>query len=345
MNDKIDLQIPETAIAKFPIPGRTSSKLMCLFKNNNLILDRQFFHITSMLKPGDLLILNDSKVMAARLYGHKASGGKLEVLVERVISHDLIRCFIRSSKAPKVGAQIIVAEQVATVLDFDSALAIYTLKFENANVYDLMATAGEIPLPPYLKREVIASDYETYQTVYAQEFGSVAAPTAGLHFSTELLAELQTRGVQLGYLTLHVGAGTFAPIRENDLDKHVMHYEHLTVSQDLVDLILKTKQAGSKVICVGTTSVRALETAALTGKLAPFEGETNLFIRPGFKFNVADALITNFHLPETTLVQLVAAFVGVEQLIKAYRHALAHNYRFYSYGDAMFIDLGEKLAI
>jgi S-adenosylmethionine:tRNA ribosyltransferase-isomerase len=298
-----------------------------------------------MLKAGDLLILNDSRVMPARLYGHKESGGKLEVFVERIISNDLIRCFIRSSKSPKVGSKIKVASKNAEIVAFDLALAMYTVKFYDANVYELMQTAGEIPLPPYLKRDVMPCDYETYQTVYAKELGSVAAPTAGLHFTIELLQELIARGVQIGYITLHVGAGTFAPIREDDLDKHIMHYEHVTVKQDLVELIVNTKKAGNKVICVGTTSVRAIETAALNGTIVPFNGETNLFIRPGFKFKIVDAIITNFHLPGSTLLQLVAAFIGVEKLLHVYHHAIEHNYRFYSYGDAMFIDQGELSAV
>jgi len=338
MNNKINIEVPESVIAKFPIPGRTGSKLLCLSKSNDLIMDRQFFEVRNLLQKGDLLILNDSKVMSARLYGQKASGGKLEILIEKVIDQHLVHCFIRSSKAPKIGSKITIATTLAEVVDFNPALAIYTLKFNDVNVYALMEQAGEIPLPPYLKRQSLPSDSETYQTVYAKDLGSVAAPTAGLHFSKELLQELKEQGVKIGYLTLHVGAGTFAPIRDNDLDKHIMHYEHVSIKNDLVELILETKKAGRKVVCVGTTSVRGVETAALSGALKPFSGKTNLFIRPGFEFKVVDAMITNFHLPGSTLLQLVGAFIGVEKLIRVYQYALDHSYRFYSYGDAMFID-------
>jgi S-adenosylmethionine:tRNA ribosyltransferase-isomerase len=343
MHNKIDLTIPESAIAKFPVANRSQSKLLCISKSSDFIADKQFCDLLTILNAGYLLVLNDSKVMPARIYGHKASGGKLEILVERIITDTEIICFIRASKSPKIGAIIYVANTPASVIDFNHQRALYTLRL-SVSVYTLMDANGQIPLPPYFKREALASDYETYQTVYARDLGSVAAPTAGLHFTQELLNNLQTKGINLGYLTLHVGAGTFAPVRDADLDNHLMHYEKITVTQELVDLVLATKAAGNKVICVGTTSVRSLETAALNGTLQPFAGETNLFIRPGFKFKVVDALITNFHLPDSTLIQLVGAFIGMPKLLHTYQYALANNYRFYSYGDAMFID-GELSAI
>jgi S-adenosylmethionine:tRNA ribosyltransferase-isomerase len=281
--------------------------------------------------------MNDTRVIPARLFGQKQSGGKLEVLIERVLNDHEVLAQIRASKSPRPGSILNFDNEVtAKVIGRNDAF--FHLHFlQEQSVLDILDKIGHIPLPPYIQRSDKSEDMERYQTVYAQHPGAVAAPTAGLHFDTELLARLEQKGIKTGYVTLHVGAGTFQPVRVEDIAEHKMHKEWVSVTPTLISLVEETKRAGGRVIAIGTTTVRCLETAALAGKLKPYEGETEIFITPGFEFKVVDALLTNFHLPESTLLMLVSAFAGYELIMDAYRYAVKHKYRFFSYGDAMLI--------
>ena len=333
--------LPPELIAQYPPAVRSASRLLVL--DGPAARDAQFVDLPSLLEPGDCLVFNDTRVIPARLHGHKASGGRIEMLVERVLDARRALAHIRASKAPKPGG----------VLEFGPALACRVVDKRDDGLHeveslgelalvDLLEKAGHLPLPPYITREDEALDAERYQTVYARSPGAVAAPTAGLHFDAALLDRLQARGVHLGYLTLHVGAGTFQPVRTDDIAAHRMHSEYLDVPAELCALIAQVKAAGKRVVAVGTTSVRALETAAASGTLAPYQGDTRLFITPGFRFNVIDALVTNFHLPGSTLLMLVAALAGHARTLAAYRHAVEARYRFFSYGDAMFVTPGQS---
>lgn len=339
LTEEFNFTLPDTLIARHPAPNRTDSRLLHLNQESGQLSDYKFTDLMQLIHPGDLLVVNDSKVLAARLYGRKETGGKVEVLIERIVNDNSAWVQIRASKSPKPGCWLVLGQDVrAQVREYNAARGMYLLSFhDEAHLMDILAAHGEMPLPPYLNRAVEITDKERYQTVYADSLGSVAAPTAGLHFSEELLAKLQNNGVEIGRLTLHVGAGTFQPLRVKDITQHKMHFEQIQVSAELCAQIEATKQRGGRVICVGTTSVRALETAALSGSLQPTAGETDIFITPGFKFQVVDALVTNFHLPESTLLMLVCAFAGKEPVLAAYQHAITNNYRFYSYGDAMFV--------
>ncbi|ODB88032.1 tRNA preQ1(34) S-adenosylmethionine ribosyltransferase-isomerase QueA [Candidatus Thiodiazotropha endoloripes] len=336
-----DYFLPDELIAQYPPEERGSSRLLVLPPNQSSPEDRQFSELPGLLSAGDLLIFNDTRVMKARLHGKKETGGRVEVLIERVTEPRRALAQVRASKSPKINSKILLDDD-ARVEVIGREGEFFQLRALDRDFHALMDQQGHMPLPPYITRQDEGVDESRYQTVYAEKRGAVAAPTAGLHFSNEMLAELAEKGVNQATVTLHVGAGTFQPVRVDDLDQHVMHREYAEVDRAVCDLISKTKQQDGRVIAVGTTSVRSLESAAQTGVLQPFHGDTRLFIRPGFQFNVVDAMITNFHLPQSTLMMLVSAFSGYERLMGAYRHAVEQRYRFFSYGDAMFLTPGES---
>ncbi len=333
--DDFDYSLPPELIAQAPLPVRSSSRLLRL--EGGLTEDRRFGDLTELLAPGDLLVINDTRVLHARLFGIKDSGGRIEVLVERLLGGQELLAQVRASKPPRAGSRLhlegaVAAEVVARAGEF------YRLRIDGAeDVAELLERHGRLPLPPYIERAAGDADEARYQTVYSRERGSVAAPTAGLHFDQAMIEALKTRGCALATVTLHVGAGTFQPVRVRDLAEHHMHSERYRLPQETVDAIEDTRRRGGRVVAVGTTTLRTLESAALQGELRAGEAETELFILPGFRFRVADALITNFHLPKSTLLMLVSAFGGLENLRRAYAHAIAQGYRFYSYGDAMFL--------
>ncbi|MGO4703324.1 tRNA preQ1(34) S-adenosylmethionine ribosyltransferase-isomerase QueA [Dyella sp. 2RAB6] len=332
-----DFQLPPELIAQAPLPERSASRLLLLDTQAQSLQDRMFRELPGLLRAGDLLILNDTRVLPARLYGRKESGGAVEILLERVTgAHEAI-AQLGVSKKPKEGGRIELADgSHAVVLGRDGQF--FRLRFESPEPLErLLRRLGEMPLPPYIERHADASDLERYQTVFAREPGAVAAPTAGLHFDEAMLAQLRELGVEFGYVTLHVGAGTFQPVRAEEIKDHQMHREWLNVGAGLVEQVRRTRARGGRVIAVGTTVVRALESASRDGELRPFAGETQIFIFPGYKFSSIDGLITNFHLPQSTLLMLVSALAGREFVLGAYRHAVAQRYRFFSYGDAMMI--------
>ena len=348
-----DYQLPEELIAHYPPARRGDSRLLCLERDTGSISHKQFSELPELLNPDDLLIFNNTRVIPARLFGQKESGGKVEVLVERILSKREALVQVRASKSPKAGSRLLFPNSTrsgAFLTGFAPDTAItratvlgrkddfFHLQFDcEASLVEYLEQVGHMPLPPYIKREDQLSDRERYQTVYGHVPGAVAAPTAGLHFDEELLETLDKKGVQRAFVTLHVGAGTFQPVRVTDVTQHKMHSEWLEVSESVVQQIQECRQRNGRVIAVGTTSVRSLETAAQDGTLAPYEGETDMFIYPGFEFRVVDAMITNFHLPQSTLLMLVSAFAGKEKILGAYERAVKENYRFFSYGDAMFI--------
>ncbi|RPE81286.1 tRNA preQ1(34) S-adenosylmethionine ribosyltransferase-isomerase QueA [Vulcaniibacterium tengchongense] len=329
--------LPPELIAQEPLPERSASRLLVVPPAPAPFQDRVFRELPELLQPGDLLVFNDTRVIPARLYGHKSTGGRVEILIERLLGDGEARAQLGVSKSPRPGARVALdAGGEAEVLGRDGEF--YRLRFHVAEPLEQwLQRAGELPLPPYIQRTPGAGDAERYQTVFAREAGAVAAPTAGLHFDEPLLQALNARGVQFGHVTLHVGAGTFQPVRADDLSQHVMHSEWLNVGAGLVEQIRRTRAAGGRVIAVGTTVVRALESAAKDGALRPYAGETRLFILPGYRIRSVDALITNFHLPESTLLMLVSAFAGKPRVFEAYAHAIAQRYRFFSYGDAMLL--------
>jgi S-adenosylmethionine:tRNA ribosyltransferase-isomerase len=329
--------LPEELIAQVPLPERTASRLLCLDGNTGEIEDRFFLDLGALLGPGDLLVFNDTRVLPARLFGQKETGGRVELLVERLLGRSLLLAHVRASKAPKPGAIVYLEDGTACrVIEREDEL--FLLKFPpDVCIEDLLRRIGHMPLPPYIVRPDIPVDRQRYQTVYAAKSGAVAAPTAGLHFDETMLERLRAAGISMAWVTLHVGAGTFQPIRVEELEQHQMHAEHCELDEKVVDAVARTRRNGGRVIAVGTTTLRTLETAALSGDLQPFRGETRLFIKPGFRFRCADALITNFHLPQSTLLALVCAFAGRDETLCAYRHAVASRYRFLSYGDAMFV--------
>jgi len=327
--------LPDTQIAQTPTPVRGASRLLYLDGAPNERRDLQFAQLPELLRAGDLLVFNDTRVIPARLLGQKASGGKVEVLVERILDEQRVAAHVRASKSPKPGSTLILEEQV-TVEVVGRLGELFELRFP-APVLPTLKAVGRLPLPPYIERTPDDDDSERYQTVYAKHEGAVAAPTAGLHFTDEMLAQLKAQGIEFAYVTLHVGAGTFQPVRADELHEHTMHSEWLEVSSETVAAVEHTRARGGRVVAVGTTVVRSLESAAKSGELKPFSGETDIFIYPGYRFRVIDALVTNFHLPESTLLMLVCAFAGYEEVMTAYRHAVAEGYRFFSYGDAMFL--------
>lgn len=336
-----DFTLPDAQIARYPLPERTASRLLCVDGATGSFADHTFVDLPNRVQPGDLLVFNDTRVIPARLLGRKATGGQVEVLVERVISDHEVLAFVRASKSPKPGTVLHLADAFeAVMLGRDSHNDdLFHLRFDPARTtLEWLEAYGAMPLPPYIDRAVEKADSARYQTVYARESGAVAAPTAGLHFDTVMLDRLRLAGVETAWVTLHVGAGTFQPVRVEDTNDHIMHSERYTVPQATVDAITACRQRGGRVMAVGTTSLRALESAASQGELLSREGETTLFITPGFKFRVVDRLLTNFHLPRSTLLMLVCAFGGQRLLLDAYAHAVASGYRFFSYGDAMLIE-------
>ncbi|QNP40152.1 tRNA preQ1(34) S-adenosylmethionine ribosyltransferase-isomerase QueA [Lysobacter solisilvae (ex Woo and Kim 2022)] len=339
--------LPPELIAQAPLPERSASRLLVVPPGADVATaghasewhfeDRSFRELPSLLRAGDLLVFNDTRVIPARLFGQKATGGRVEILIERLLGGFDARVQLGVSKSPKPGARIALdAGGELEVLDRDGEF--YVVRFHvPESLEQWLLHAGRLPLPPYIQREPGADDDERYQTVFAREVGAVAAPTAGLHFDDALLDALRAQGVQFGHVTLHVGAGTFQPVRVDDLAQHVMHSEWLNVGAELIEQIRRTRAAGGRVVAVGTTVVRALESAMRDGELQPFAGETRLFILPGYRIRSVDALITNFHLPESTLLMLVSAFAGKARMFAAYEHAIRERYRFFSYGDAMLL--------
>ncbi|AEY01055.1 S-adenosylmethionine:tRNA ribosyltransferase-isomerase [Oceanimonas sp. GK1] len=335
-------ELPDELIARHPMPERTASRLLQLDGNTGQLVHGRFGDILDLINPGDLLVFNNTRVIPARLFGRKASGGKLEVLVERVLDDQRVLAHVRSSKAPKPGSALILEPDVkATMVARHDAL--FEIEFhDERTVLEILESVGHMPLPPYIDRPDTDADKERYQTVYNEKPGAVAAPTAGLHFDEPLLARLKEKGAELAFITLHVGAGTFQPVRVDNVLEHKMHAEYIEVPAEVVAQIEATRAQGGRVIAVGTTSVRSLESAAQASlangePLAPFYGDTDIFIYPGYRFQLVDAMVTNFHLPESTLIMLVSAFAGREHIMEAYRAAVAERYRFFSYGDAMFI--------
>jgi S-adenosylmethionine:tRNA ribosyltransferase-isomerase len=327
--------LPDSLIARHPLAERRSSRLLTLDGASGALGHEHFSDLLGHVRPGDLMVFNNTRVIPARLFGQKASGGKLEILVERVLDTHRVLAHVRSSKSPKPGSVILIdGGGEAEMLARHDAL--FELRFAEP-VLPLLERVGHMPLPPYIDRPDDSADRERYQTVYAQRAGAVAAPTAGLHFDQPLLDALKATGVEMAFVTLHVGAGTFQPVRVERIEDHHMHSEWLEVGQDVVDAVAACRQRGGRVIAVGTTSVRSLESAARDGVLKPFSGDTDIFIFPGRPFHVVDALVTNFHLPESTLLMLVSAFAGYPETMAAYAAAVENGYRFFSYGDAMFI--------
>lgn len=325
-------ELPDELIAQYPTVDRRGSRLLELADS---IVDRGFAELPALLGSGDLLVFNDTRVIKARLAATKETGGRAEILIERIQGPRAALTHIRASKAPKPGGRLLLADDVvAKVISRDGEL--FSLSF-SADVQPFLERHGEVPLPPYLHRAAEDADSERYQTVYARDPGAVAAPTAGLHFDAAMLAETHAAGVRHAWLTLHVGAGTFQSLRDEHVEDNRLHSERVRVSEQCCAAVRDTRANGGRVIAVGTTSVRALECASVDGSLQPFEGETELFILPGYEFRSVDAMITNFHLPQSSLLMLVAAFAGTERILNAYRHAVREKYRFFSYGDAMFL--------
>ena len=334
--------LPPELIAQAPLPERSASRLLLVPPAPAALEDRQVRDLDQLLQPGDLLVFNDTRVIPARLFGAKATGGRVEILIERLLGAQDVRAQLGVSKSPRARSLIdLDAGGQAEVLGRDGEFYLLRLHVPGA-LQDWLEQAGRLPLPPYITRDVDNADKQRYQTVFAREAGAVAAPTAGLHFDHTLLDRLSARGVQLGHVTLHVGAGTFQPVRVEDLSEHRMHSERVRVSAELVEKVRATRAAGGRVIGVGTTVVRALESATSDGVLAAYEGETRIFITPGYSITSVDALLTNFHLPESTLLMMISAFAGRRRVFAAYAHAIAQRYRFFSYGDAMLLFPGPQ---
>ena len=329
-------ELPDELIARYPMPERSSSRLLVFDTEQDQIQDRIFRDIEELLVPGDLLVFNNTRVIPARLFGEKLSGGKLEALVERVIGEHDVLAHVRCSRSPKPGQQIRLGNALVEVIGREDAL--FHLRFPSDKpVLDVLEEIGHMPLPHYMERDDAEEDRERYQTVYAEKPGAVAAPTAGLHFDEPLLERLKAKGVRFAFVTLHVGAGTFKPVKVDNVNEHVMHSEYIEVSDDVVKAVKDTRAHGNRVVAVGTTSVRSLESASQSGQIESFYGDSQIFIYPGYQFRSVDAIITNFHLPESTLIMLISAFAGRDGTLAAYDHAVTECYRFYSYGDAMFL--------
>ncbi|EPC7253419.1 tRNA preQ1(34) S-adenosylmethionine ribosyltransferase-isomerase QueA [Cronobacter sakazakii] len=335
-------ELPESLIAHYPQAQRSACRLLSLDGPTGDLTHGTFTDLLDKLNPGDLLVFNNTRVIPARLFGRKASGGKVEVLVERMLDDHRVLAHIRASKAPKPGAELLLGDDESVNATMTARHdALFEVQFNDARpVLDILNSIGHMPLPPYIERPDEEADRELYQTVYSQKPGAVAAPTAGLHFDEPLLERLRAKGIEMAFVTLHVGAGTFQPVRVESIEDHVMHSEYAEVPQEVVDAVLAAKARGNKVVAVGTTSVRSLESAAQATQdalIAPFFGDTQIFIYPGYQYKVIDALVTNFHLPESTLIMLVSAFAGYKHTMNAYREAVKAEYRFFSYGDAMYI--------
>jgi S-adenosylmethionine:tRNA ribosyltransferase-isomerase len=328
--------LPKTLIAQHPTKQRSQSRLLALDKKTGEVKDLCFLDVFNFLNKGDLLVFNNTKVIPARLFGKKVTGGKVEVFIERLLNDTSAIVMFKSSKAIKLGTSIYFNQQSITATAKKGMFYLIESNTE-VSLSELMDEHGHMPLPPYIQRQDEIEDKSRYQTVYAQEKGAVAAPTAGLHFDTDLMQKIKDKGVSMAYVTLHVGAGTFQPVKTDNIKNHIMHKEWLQVSNDVVKKVKQTKASGNKVIAVGTTAVRCLETASQSGEIKPYKGDTNIFIYPGYQFKVVDSLLTNFHLPESTLIMLVSAKCGRDNVLNAYKHAVNNEYRFFSYGDAMFI--------
>lgn len=333
--------LPSELIAQRPLEHRSASRMLCLDGGTGAYEDAMVRDLPQRLHPGDLMIFNDTRVIPARLRGQKETGGAVEVLVDRVLDAGAVLAHVRASHAPRPGATLHLAQGAVRAVVEGRDADLFRLRFEGLasrfEVMEMLEREGMVPLPPYIERAADEDDAGRYQTVFARNRGAVAAPTAGLHFDEQLLDRLDGRGVEFAFTTLHVGAGTFQPVREDEVEHHVMHAEWMEVDEALCRRVQAVRERGGRVIAVGTTVVRALETAAQGGSLAPFRGESRLFIYPGFTFRVVDAMVTNFHLPESTLLMLVSAFAGRDAVLAAYRHAVAQRYRFFSYGDAMLV--------
>jgi S-adenosylmethionine:tRNA ribosyltransferase-isomerase len=329
--------LPESLIAQKPLAERTASRLLHLDRASGAIKDNQFSNFLDLLNANDLVVFNDTKVIPARLYGYKASGGKIEILIERVEAERQALAHIKASKSPKPDSLLnLDGGAICRVIERENDL--FRLQFETEQtLLDLLADIGHIPLPPYIERADDSDDLERYQTVFAKQAGAVAAPTAGLHFDQAALDKLEAKGIAKAFVTLHVGSGTFQPVRADDLADHVMHKEFYQVSQATVDAVEQARARGGRVVAIGTTAVRALESASRSGSLQAGFGDTDLFITPGYEFKSVDAMLTNFHLPESTLLMLISAFAGYDAVMQAYQHAIQQQYRFFSYGDAMVI--------
>jgi S-adenosylmethionine:tRNA ribosyltransferase-isomerase len=335
--------LPNELIARYPMAERTSSRLLLLDGATGEIQHSQFTDLLGFLQAGDLLVFNDTRVLPARLWGKKASGGRVEILVERLLDERSVLAHVRASKSPKPGAELhLCADQdseevLATVQVVARHDALFELQFAEDGAISVMSDIGHMPLPPYIDRADELEDRDRYQTVYGKNEGAVAAPTAGLHFSESFIAACEAKGVGTAFVTLHVGAGTFQPVRVDNIADHKMHSETIEVSQEVCDKVVETRARGGRVVAVGTTAVRSLESASQSGELQPFNGDSEIFIYPGYQFCSVDAMVTNFHLPESTLIMLVSAFAGRDNVLNAYRSAVAEQYRFFSYGDAMLV--------
>ena len=336
-----NFHLPKELIANHPTKNRTDSRLLHLNGATGAIDHLQFKSIIDLLAPGDLMVFNDTRVIPARLLGQKESGGKVEVLIERVLDEHTVLAHVRANKSPKKG-NVLILEGVIRAEMLAREGDLFKLRFSaEGSVFELLEQHGHMPLPPYIEREDEEEDKERYQTVYGDKPGAVAAPTAGLHFDDQILQQIKDKGVKVLFVTLHVGAGTFQSVRVDNIEEHQMHSEYAEVSQEVVDAVLDTKRNGGRVVAVGTTSVRSLESAAAAAEsdiIAPFSSDTSIFIYPGYEFKVVDAMVTNFHLPESTLIMLVSAFSGKDNILRAYEQAVDNKYRFFSYGDAMFLE-------
>lgn len=341
--------LPDELIAQHPLPERSDSRLLCLDRSDGAISHRQFTEFPSLLSANDLLVFNNTRVIPARLWGQKETGGKLEILIERVTGSHTALAHIRCSKSPRPGTEILLAAQEGArpggyrVAVTGREGALFALSSEGrAPLTAIMQDIGHMPLPPYIARQDEKADQERYQTVFAERDGAVAAPTAGLHFTDEILDQATESGVRSVRVTLHVGAGTFQPVRADNIQDHVMHSEFVEVTEEVCQAVRETRGRGGRVIAIGTTAVRSLESASASGEIKPFAGDTDIFIYPGYRFRSVDAMVTNFHLPESTLLMLVSAFAGKENIMRAYKEAVAESYRFFSYGDTMFLSSGVK---
>ena len=329
--------LPLELVAQYPVTPRTACRMLTVDGDRGAIVDRRFTDLRDLLQAGDLLVFNDTRVVPARLIGRKATGGQIELLIERVLDTHRVLVQVRASKPPKPGQTIILQENISVTVNRREG-EFYDLTFAGQNsIMEVLDRIGHVPLPPYILRQDEVVDRDNYQTVYARHPGAVAAPTAGLHFDEDMLSRIRETGVDSAFITLHIGAGTFQPLRVDDIHEHRLHSEYLRVTPAACDKINAAREQCRRVVAIGTTVVRALETATQEGRIKPYEGETDIFIYPGFRFQVVDALLTNFHLPESTLLMLVCAFGGTQKVLNAYRHAVKRKYRFYSYGDAMFI--------
>jgi len=340
--DEFSYQLPEELIAQFPPEQRGSSRLLAMVCPSGQLTDLEFSSLPGLLKAGDLLVFNDTRVIPARLLGNKETGGKVEILLERILDDKRMLAQIRASKSPKPGNLIYLQGDIKLELVERQDDMFVLDVISEMTVFEVMQQVGHMPLPPYIQRDDDIEDMDRYQTVYAKTPGAVAAPTAGLHFTDELMQEISDQGVDSVFVTLHVGAGTFQPVRVDNIEEHQMHSEYLEISADVCEKVEQCKTSGGRVIAVGTTAVRCLETAAQASYLKPYQGETDIFIYPGYEFKVVDGLITNFHLSESTLLMLVSAFAGRDNILNAYQHAIKQHYRFFSYGDAMFLTKEEN---